>query len=189
MSTAIRRTVLRPLVRSIAIVAVSGLIVVGVSGLLADGFGALLGKSFVSGDQPGVTYTPERCADLFEYDPEAATCEAAATAHHFDEVAQYRIVLGVLGLLAGIAALLLFPRFHEPYSQSALLEGFTAIVGLAVYGCAAGLLLAESLGQTAFGDTNGAGAYLSGGLVSLVLVAGYAVAFWRTIQPRLPLLT
>jgi hypothetical protein len=72
-----------------------GLTAIGVSGLLAEGMGALVGERFVSGDPPGVSYTPDRCADFFEYAPQARTCEEAATIHHFGEVVTYRVAAGI----------------------------------------------------------------------------------------------
>ena len=69
---------------ALAPVAIVGMIAIGASGLIAWAMGGIFGRTFVSGDLPGVTYTPARCADLFEYAPGAHTCAEAATFHHFD---------------------------------------------------------------------------------------------------------
>ena len=55
-----------------------GLVAIGVSGLVAELLGRLFGPGFVAGDLPGVTYTPERCAEFLEYFPDAGGCEQAA---------------------------------------------------------------------------------------------------------------
>jgi hypothetical protein len=77
-------SLLLQLVVSLGLLAGIGLAAIGVSGLLAAGMGAAFSQAFVAGDAPGVTYTPDRCADFFEYHTEAGEC-AAAVAHHFDE--------------------------------------------------------------------------------------------------------
>ena len=54
--------------------------------LVAEVFGRVFGAAFVAGDAPGVTYTPARCADYFEYFPRASDCTQAAALHHWGEV-------------------------------------------------------------------------------------------------------
>jgi hypothetical protein len=175
-----------PLLRQLLLTAVLlggiGLTAIGVSGLLAEAMGALFGKSFVSGDSAGVTYTPERCAEFLEYAPGARSCEEAATTHHFGEVVDYRVAAGVLGLLAlGVWWLLRRWRRDPP---GLLPDGLVAGVGAAMFGAAAAVLLLESAGLLAFGGGTGAGQYLSGGLVSLVMAAAFAVSLYRTLLRR-----
>ncbi len=159
-----------------------GLTAVGASGLVAGGMGMLFGKGFVSGDAPGVIYTPDRCADFQEYAPRARTCEEAATIHHFGEVVDYRMAAGVLGLLAlGLWWLLRRSRRDAP---ELLPEGLVAGVGAAMFGAAAAALLLQSVGLLAFGQSAGAGQYLSGGLVSLVMAAAFAVFLYRALLLR-----
>jgi hypothetical protein len=178
--------VLSQLVLTLALIAGIGLVGIGVSGALADGMGALFGKPFVSADTNGVTYTPARCADFREYHPEAATCAAAATAHHFDEVVNYRLAAGVLGL--GVLAgwwVVRRRRWMWPDASAAVPDGFGPIVGAALFGVAAAGLLFVSLGQIVIGgDSSGAGQYLSGGIVATLLAAGFAVALLRTVRIR-----
>ncbi len=167
------------MVAALAILGGVGLTAIGVSGGIAAAFGGAFGKSFVSGDSNGITYTPERCADFFEYYPDAADCEAAATAHHFVEVVAYRVEAGALGLVALGACWLLRRRVRD--ALAALPASFVPTAGAALFGLAAFLLLADSAGQLVFSSTTGVGQWLSGGIVSAVVFAGFAERLIRSI--------
>jgi hypothetical protein len=178
----LRASLLRQLVLAAMLLGGIGLVAVGVSGLLAGGMGLLFGKSFVSGDAPGISYTPDRCADFLEYAPHARSCEEAATVHHFGEVIDYRIAAGVLGLIAlGVWWLLRRSR-RDP---QLLPEGLVAGIGTAMFGAATAVLLLQTIGLLASGQSAGAGQYLSGGLVSLLVAAAFALALYRTLVLRL----
>lgn len=163
-----------------------GLAAVGASGLLAAGMGGAFGKAFVAGDAPGVTYTPQRCADYLEYYPRAADCNAAAVAHHFDEVVQYRLTAGVLGLLALGGYALVRRRYRLLAGVRVLPESFISISGAAVFGVAALGLLGLSVPQLLFAriGSNGAGGLLSGGILSALLFAAFAASLLRTLRAQ-----
>ncbi len=164
---------LEALALSLARLGAVGLIAVGLSGLLAGGLGLAFGKGFVSGDLPGVTYTAERCAEFREYYPEP-TCEAAATAHHFDEVVFYRLDAGALGLL-GLAAIIVLGKVRPGFGRQASLHpAIVPAVGASVFGLATLGLLGYSVSEPAFADDYGVGALLSGGMVALVPAAFYS---------------
>lgn len=158
-----------------------GMSAIGASGLVADAFGAALGKSFVAGDTNGVTYTPARCADFLSYFPHAGSCEAAATAHHFDEIVTYRIAAGVLGLLALGGWYLLRRRFAR--RGGLLPEGFATTIGVTLFGLAALILLAMGGIPILLGQPTGAGGQLSGGLLALSVFAGFARSFLHVLRP------
>ncbi|HJP66709.1 MAG TPA: hypothetical protein VKA30_10455 [Actinomycetota bacterium] len=161
-----------------------GLIAIGVSGVLADGMGMVFGKSFVAGTRPGYTYPAERCAEYLEYEPGAATCEDAATRHHYGEVVQLREATGVLGLLALGAYWLFRRRWRGLRDPSALPDGFEATVGTAIFGvAAAGLVLIPSP-PILLGDSVGTGDLLSGGIVALIVAVAYGVSLYRTLIRR-----
>ena len=162
--------------------AVVGLVAIGVSGLLAWGLGSALGEAFVAGDTPGVTYTPERCADLAEYAPHATTCGEAAANHHFGEVVQYRVAAGVLGLLAAAAYLLV--RRRATGSSAVVPDTLEDAVGAALFGAAGAGLLLLGLGQLSLGRDAGAGMYLSAGIVALPIGIVYGVRLYRTLLRR-----
>jgi hypothetical protein len=143
-----------------------GLLAVGASGLIAEAFGRLYGAGFVAGDAPGVTYTPDRCADYFEYFPHAASCADAAAQHHWGEVVMSRVAVGVLGALA-LLVLWLLRRgtglggaAWKPPRGTVLLP-MAGLFGLAGLG-----LLALGLLQLASGDRGMVGANLSAGVAS-----------------------
>jgi hypothetical protein len=157
------------------------MIAIGLSGLVAGGLGLLFGKSFVSGDVEGVAYTESRCAEFQEYYP-SPTCEAAATAHHFDEVVSYRVAAGVLGLLAlaslvGLA--LLKPGLFR--DAAGLDPALTPAVGAALFGLGAAGLLGMGTLQLVFAGAAGTGALISGGLVAAVAFAVYARSLLRSL--------
>lgn len=172
------------LVLALGLLAGAGFVGIGASGLVAAGMGATFGERFVSGDIAGVTYTPARCADYMEYEPQAPTCEAAATAHHFGEVVDYRLAAGVLGLLALGGYALIRRRYPRLAGVRMLPDAFSATVGAALFGVAAGILLLQGIAQGVTEHGTGSGAYLSGGIVSAVAFALYAAVLLRTLARR-----
>jgi hypothetical protein len=169
---------------TLSLLAGIGLAAIGVSGVLAGGMGRALGKSFVSGDPPGVTYTAARCRDFLEYHPRP-TCEQAATAHHFDEIVLYREAAGVLGLMV-LGGYFIVRRRRDLTTPPLLPRGIVPIVGTTMFGGATVLLLGDSMGRLAFGQTSGPGGNLSGGMVSLVVLAGFAWSLRRYLRTRSP---
>jgi hypothetical protein len=154
----------------------TGLVAVGLSGLVAEVLGRVYGAAFVSGDAPGLTYTPDRCADYFEYFPHARDCADAAALHHWGEVVEGRVAVGVLGALALLVLWLVrrgttlgTPAWTPPRGSVALpMTALFALAGVALSGL--------SLMQLAFRDTGGIGANLSAGLVSVA--AAIVVVAW-----------
>ena len=138
----------------------------------------------MSGDAPGVSYTSDRCADFREYHPEAATCAEAAAAHHFDEVVDYRLAAGLLGLIVLAGTFAARRTQLGSLGTGMLPEGFTATVGTTAFGLAAAGLLGLSLPQIAMGWPDGAGAYLTGGIVALGPLAAFGLSLRRSLLER-----
>ncbi len=169
-------------VRSLWLMGGIGLIAIGVSGVVASVLGAVWGRSFVSADLPGVTYTPQRCAQYAELAPGHATCEQAAIAHHFGEVVQYRIAAGVLGLMMLLAySAWIFALSRRGRSTSLIPTTWFEAAGTALFGAAAGALLLLSVGQELTGPAAGTGQYLSAGIVSLIVASVFALALARSV--------
>jgi hypothetical protein len=173
---------LAELLRAATVLGATALVAIGVSGMVAELFGRLFGARFVSGDLPGTTYTPARCADFLEYFPRAGSCAHAAELHHWGEVVEYRVAAGVLGLLVLGAYALWRRRRREPRYLGVLPDGFAATAATALYGVAAAGLLLESLDGLVMGT--GAGQWLSGAIVSLVMAAVYGASLYRAILAR-----
>jgi hypothetical protein len=173
----------RQLLAAAARLTATGLLAIGVSGILAFGMGLAFGKSFVTGDPPDITYTKARCADYFEYEPTARTCEQAATLHHFGEVVQYRIAAGVLGLFVLGPYLWARRRWAWVSQRWTLPAGFEATVGAALFGLAALVLLGEAANLLVLGGRDaGAGSFLSAGILSFVVATAYAHLLYRTLS-------
>lgn len=175
--------VAREALGALVMLAAVGLIAVGVSGVLAAGLRSAFGSEFVAGDVAGVTYTPQRCADFLAFHPEAGDCEAAASAHHADEVAQYRIAAGVLGLLL-LGSWWEWRRARaERRYVGVLPTAFAVTVGVSVFGVAAGLLAAMTLNALlAGGRAGGAGQWLTGAVVSAVVAVVFGVSLLRRLH-------
>ena len=166
-----------------ALVPIAGVIflAIGFSGLLVVGFGSVFGKDFISGDPVGVVYTTERCADYFEFHPEAQDCRSAATAHHYDEVVDTRGGVGVMGAMILVAYYVFRRRFRWLSETGVIPRGFSSTVGASLFGAAAFLLLGLFAMQAGFGSTSGVGVLLSGGLVSAVAFLAYATQLSRDL--------
>ena len=168
------------MVAALVRLAIAGLLTIGVSGAVAAAMGVAYGRSFVSGDPPGVTYSKARCADYFEYEPSSRTCEKAATLHHYGETVEYRAAAGILGLILLIAYLVARPRLGSSEGPA---EGVTAQVAALAFGLAAVGLLGSILPSFIQGQRVGVGDYLSAGIVS-ALAAVISGAFFGVQRRR-----
>jgi hypothetical protein len=164
-------------------VAAIGLVAIGISGIIAWGLGSTAGKAFVAGDPPGVTYTAARCRDFLEYAPNAPSCAAAATAHHFDEVVWYRGAAGVLG--CGILLVLAWARRRrEPRELQP--ESVVPTAAAAVFGIAGLWLIGQGIDTVVLKTDGGGGSYLSGGVVALAVAAWYTIPIIKSLTIRVP---
>lgn len=180
------RAVLGQIALSLLMLGGIGFVAIGASGVVAAGMGAAWGKSFVSGDPPGLTYTAARCAYFEEYFP-SPTCGRSAAAHHYDEVVSYRLAAGILGLGAlGVHRLARRRRREDDdvIVAGALPDGFVPTVGAAVFGLAGAGFLLNGLGQLPAGSSNGAGQWFSAAAVALVVAAWFVRSLLRVIAAR-----
>ena len=162
-----------------------GLVAIGASGLVAELLGRLFGAGFVAGDLPGVTYTAQRCAEYLEYFPDAGGCAQAAALHHWGEVVEYRVAVGVLGLLV-LGGFLLWRRWPDrqnPRYLGVLPDGFSATVATSLYGVAAAVLALLSLDAFQVGG-DGTGQWLSAAIVASAMAVAYGISLYRTVLTR-----
>jgi hypothetical protein len=169
---------LRPAVAGAWLAGGLGLVAIGVSGLVAEVFGRAFGPEFVAGDGPGVTYTAARCAEYLRLFPGAGGCAGAAAMDHWGEVVQYRVLAGVLGLLAlGMFGL---ARRQTAFGTAAWQppRGAVAVPLGALFAVTGAAFTGLSLMQLAYGGRDMLGANLSAGIVALggaaLCLVGYA---------------
>jgi hypothetical protein len=135
------------LARAAVLLGAVGLVAIGASGALAELLGRLFGPAFVAGDLPGITYTTQRCTEYLEYFPDAGSCAQAAALHHWGEVVEYRVAVGVVGAFV-LGGFLLWRRRPDRQDQrylGILPDGFSATVATSLYGVAAAALAVLSL--------------------------------------------
>ena len=174
------------LARVAVVLGAVGLVAIGASGLVAELLGRLFGAGFVAGDLPGVTYTGQRCAEFLEYFPNAGSCAQAAALHHWGEVVEYRVAVGVVGafVLGGFTLWRRCRRGQEPQFLGILPDGFSATVATSLYGVAAAALALLSLDSFLVADGDGTGQWLSATIVAAAMAAVYGVSLYRTVLPR-----
>ncbi len=169
------------LFRSAWLVGTVAFITLAISGLLATGLRSVKSDQFVAGDLPGVTYTAQRCADYYRLAPGKTTCSLAAATHHADEVTQYRITLGLLGLLSLGAFWLNWRLYKEKVRFRLLPGGFTMLLGAGLAGAVALITLLLSLDYLA-GGGNGAGIYLTDAAAAALACLGFGYLYLKNIQ-------
>jgi hypothetical protein len=175
----------RALILNAALLTWVGLLAIGASGVVTGAMSAAFGPEFVAGDLPGVTYTPERCAEFQSATPPGTTCAKAAALHHNDEVVGYRVDAGVLGIIVFIGWWI--ARRRSPAGAGALPPGLVSGAGTAMFGVV-GLGLAV-LGTSMLPIGSGAGAYLSAGLVSLIVALVFAARLYSELRDWRPSVT
>jgi hypothetical protein len=169
----------RSLALALLFLAWVGFISIGVSGALAAAMQTAFGAGFVAGDVPGVTYTPDRCAELREYAPSGSSCAEAAALHHADETVTYRVAAGVLGAI--LFAAWFFARRRGAARGDGLPPGLLAASGATLFGVVGLALLAQGLELLVLGPATGEGADLSAGIVSLVVAGIFGMSLFRTL--------
>jgi hypothetical protein len=176
---------IRPLLAGAYTIGVVGALALGVSGVLSEISGRVFGAAFVSGDINGNTYTPARCADYFEYFPNAGSCNAAAALHHWGEVVEYRVAVGVLGLLGLLFGLAVRRRLAGRWALWRPSAVSVALVITALAGAGAVGLGGMSLMQLIAGQHVGVGANLADGTVAGVVALIAAILGLRARQRSL----
>jgi hypothetical protein len=180
---------LRPLIAGAYMIGAVALLALGVSGVLSEFSGRAFGADFVAGDTSGVTYTPARCADYFEYFPNAGSCNEAAALHHWGEIVEERVAAGVLGLLAlgfGLAVRRGLGRRWTLWRPPTV---WVALVATALAGAGAFGLLGMSVPPVLLGQRDGTGVKLADGIMAAIVAVGAAAlglrARQRSLHPQL----
>jgi hypothetical protein len=158
-----------------------GLVAVGASGVIAWVMNAAFGRPFVGGAPGAVRYPAANCQHWLALWPHAQSCAQAAMLENSSDAVTLRLAAGVLGL-AALAAYHLARRSHD-----LLPESFTPTVAMTLFGVAGLVLAGLSVDSTVLGlrsglgTAAGAGFYLSGAIVALVMALRYARDLHRSI--------
>lgn len=174
--------VLRDVIMTVWRLGAVGLVAVGASGVIAWVMNAAFGRPFVGGAAGAVRYPAANCQHWLALWPHAQSCAQAAMLENSSDAVTLRLAAGVLGL-AALAAYHLARR----RSRDLLPESFTPTVAMTLFGVAGLVLAGLSVDSTVLGlrsglgTAAGAGFYLSGAIVALVMALRYARDLHRSI--------
>ncbi|MFI5179013.1 MAG: hypothetical protein ACHQO8_10635 [Vicinamibacterales bacterium] len=176
LSTGLR---VRPFARAglyLARIVAVGLIAIGVSGAVCGLIGYGYGDHTLAADSQSAHLSASRCADLTEYHPEKTDCIAAEMAHHADEIVEYRVAAGVLGLLAIAGYVIVRSRAALTESESREQRRRYLWIATGAFGLAAAILLGIGTGVQ-LGSGDAAPRWFADGSVSFVFFVLHAL--WR----------
>lgn len=146
---------------------------VGLSGVALAVVRGVAGPALVASDPPGTVNSPERCAQLAGYFPDAASCLEASQLHHADEIIGSSLDLGVLGLVALVAYWLARRGRLGPLARlaAAAQPALVALVGAVGAATVAAYELLQGSSQLALGLHNGVATSLCVGVAAALATA------------------
>lgn len=175
------RDLLRRLVEPLAALTGIGLIAVGASGVLARVMTALWGRAFVFADPVGTRYPAAACRHWEQVHPGATSCTRAYVAEAMADGLLIRYVAGVVGL-GIVGVLLLMARRHRAHFAASAMTPVPTVVGAVAFLVAGLALLALGIDRVQVAAARGAGRWLSGAAVALLLGVVFAVALIRNMR-------
>jgi HAAS len=175
---AFRRARVGALVRHLGWLTGVGLTAIGVSGLVALLMGGIGGWSFVWAGAPGARYPRGACAYWQSMHPLARSCAQAYLAESTADGFLYRAAAGVLGVLI-LLAVGWARRRKALAAEPAALSVITMTAGATLFAAAGAVLLGMGVDAVSVSSGNGAGQWLSGGIVSLATAAAFALLLRR----------
>ena len=159
-----------------------GAVAVGISGILAAIVQLIWGARSLVDVAPGQTLTASDCSRWLAASPSAPSCRDAAVADWVSEVIGYRIILGLLGVVALTAYILLRRYWSHRNAWAALPTAVSDTIAVTLFGMATAVTLALGVDAIAVNGGNGSGQALSATPVALVAAAIFAVRLIRDIR-------
>ena len=160
-----------------------GALAVGASGVLALFIWIFSGTRVLVGVPSAHVLSAANCARWLAGNPGASSCRAAAVDDWATETVVYRIVLGVLGLLA-LAAFVWVRRHRRlPYGAT-LLPTVGDTVATTAFGAAGVWTLGMGIDAIVQSSGAGSGTWLSAAPIALGLAAFYAVRLTARVRHR-----
>lgn len=146
---------------------------VGLAGLALSVVRATAGPAPIASDAAGSVYSPQRCAQLATYFPNASSCLDASRLHHAAEIIDSYLALGLLGAVA-LATFWMARRGRLPLFArlaAAAQPGLVALVGAVGAGVVATLELLQGSTDLALGTSTGVAESLSLGTAAVLAAA------------------
>ena len=169
----------RRLTLTVALVGGAGLTAIGMAGLIGRWFLAVKGTAFLTAPWPPGSYTRADCARWLAGDPGTHSCVAAMLTDHAGDFVRQSIAIGLLGLVALAAYLVLRRRWRDRATMTALPAGTAEALGAALASLAAVACFGYALDIETIQHGIGAGQPWSLGLAAAVAGIAFAVAFAR----------
>jgi hypothetical protein len=169
----------RRLALTVALVGAAGFVAIGVAGEIATLLWGLKGAEFMTAPFPPGSYTRADCARWLAGDPGAHSCVAAMLTDHAGDFVRQSIAIGLLGLVALAAYLVLRRRWRDRATMTALPAGTAEALGAALASLAAVACFGYALDIETIQHGIGAGQPWSLGLAAAVAGIAFAVAFAR----------
>jgi hypothetical protein len=190
MATAERRRLVTPLwalARQFALTAVVlgavGALAVGASGALSAVIDRVAGPRLLAAPSSHQLLSASDCARWLGLDPSAHTCRAAATADWVNEAIWYRLVLGLLGVVALAVFMTARRRSTKMRSWSLLPPAISDTIAATVFCIGGGWTLALGVDAIAGSAGDGSGQWLSAAVVALVAAGIFGVRLIRDLRP------
>ncbi len=154
-------------------------IAVGLSGLIAEVIRLIGGSRVLVDVAPGRTLSAADCTRWLRLDSGAANCHDAAVADWVNEVVGYRIVAGLLGLLALAVYFALRRRWSH---WSTLPPAVSDTIAVTLFGAAGIWTLAMGLDAVVTTSGHGSGQWLSAAPVALGAAAVFGIRLMRDVD-------
>jgi len=161
-----------------------GALAVGVSGIAAAGLRALGGASFIADTRPSGTLTASDCARWLSLYPGARSCHQAAVADWAVETVVYRLALGVLGVAALAAFVVLRRRWTRAGRWTSLPSTVVDTIAVTLFGAGGVWLAGLGVDAVVVASGHGAGQWLSAAPVALAAASVFGIRLWRDLQGR-----
>lgn len=159
-----------------------GAVAVGISGILAAIVQLIWGTRTLVDVAPGQTLSASDCSRWLAASPSAPSCRDAAVADWVSEVIGYRIILGLLGVVALTAYILLRRYWTRRNAWASLPPAVSDTIAVILFSLATAVTLAFGIDAIAVNAGNGSGRALSATPVALVAAAIFAVRLIRDLR-------
>jgi hypothetical protein len=174
------RVLVGQVVSSAVVLGGVGALAVGLSGLLAAALRLVGGAPFVVDSAPGQRLAPADCTRWLSLDHAAHSCHDAAIADWINEVVWYRVAIGVLGLVAVGAFMLLQRRTSRRVVL--LPRAICDTVAVTLFSGAALWTAGMGVDLVIIDSGHGSGQWFSAALVAVPAAAIFGTRLARTLR-------